>query len=90
MATYSYKGRSAEGRLVTGAAQGESIEQVAQHSYLRSNFIHGIVLVGAPGRLSLVFEMRSEPRQVTARRADDSEPPGSVASKTSLAAGDFS
>jgi hypothetical protein len=32
----------------------------------------GIVLVGAPGRLSLAFEMRSEPRQVNARRVDDS------------------
>src|SRR5688572_7783733 len=31
----------------------------------------GLVLIGAPGRLSLAFEMRSEPRQVTARRADD-------------------
>jgi cell division septation protein DedD len=30
-----------------------------------------LVLIGAPGRLSLAFEMRSEPRQVTARRADD-------------------
>ena len=31
----------------------------------------GLVLIGAPGRLSLAFEMRSEPRQVTARRVDD-------------------
>jgi hypothetical protein len=31
----------------------------------------GIVLVGAPGRLSLVFELSSEPRQVNARRVDD-------------------
>jgi len=31
----------------------------------------GLVLIGAPGRLSLAFEMRSEPRQVNARRVDD-------------------
>jgi hypothetical protein len=30
-----------------------------------------VVLVGAPGRLSLAFEMQSEPRQVNARRVDD-------------------
>jgi MSHA biogenesis protein MshG len=30
MAEFSYKGRSAEGKLVNGRAQGESVEQVAQ------------------------------------------------------------
>jgi hypothetical protein len=37
----------------------------------RAGMNPGIVLIGAPGRLSLAFEMRNEPRQVTARRADD-------------------
>ena len=37
----------------------------------RAGLNPGLVLIGAPGRLSLAFEMRSEPRQVTARRADD-------------------
>src|SRR4051812_12668886 len=53
MAVYSYKARAADGKLVSGRAQGDTIAQVAQRLIAGGNVPVDIQALGVTGNLSL-------------------------------------
>lgn len=53
MAVYSYKARSQEGKLVTGRAQGDTVEQVAQRLIAGGNVPLDIQALGVTGSLNV-------------------------------------
>jgi len=53
VAVYSYKARSQEGKLVTGRAQGDTVEQVAQRLMAAGNVPLDIQALGVAGNINL-------------------------------------
>ena len=53
MAVYSYKARSSDGKLVSGRAQGDTVEQVAQRLLAGGNVPVDIQALGVTGNINL-------------------------------------